>query len=417
MRRLALVPFIALLIALHSCGHDDPPRPALVARAVLPADTIEPGTNVGRELSPVINGRKMPMRGFPIQGFSSVIPLRADELLVLQDNGFGSRANSPAFPLHWFRFQVKWAESADQTGSVELKEIIRLTDPDGHLDDGPPDSLLTGSHLDPESFVRLADGTFWLGEEFGPFLVHLDSVGTVLEPAVELPLPADLLPYGRSLTTFMSPDHPDLRHHADGPQLANLPRSGGIEGLAPSADGEHLYVAVEKGLVEDPDRRRRIILKFDTSDGSFADHFHSYQVDAAGVSIAALELAGSRGAGRDRLLVTERDGGEGENALIKRIYSVDPGELDERGYLRKTLVCDLLKMSDPEGLTRDEEGAVGLGSDFRFPYVTPECLAVIDPETLLIINDNNYPMSTGRRPGFPDDSEFIRVRLPASLKP
>lgn len=403
---------LATALGLSACGDGEEPRPELVARAVMPADTIEPGSPVGRELAPVINGRRMPMEGFPVQGFSSVVPLGEQDLLVLQDNGFGSRANSPAFPLHWFRFHIDWAEQKDQAGDVDLVAVVRLRDPQGHLTDTRPDGLLTGADLDPESFVRLADGTFWLGDEFGPFLVHLDSTGTVLGPAVALPLPADLAPYGRKLGIFMSPDHPDLRHHADGPQLANLPRSGGIEGLARSVDGRRLFVAVEKGLVEDPDRRRRIILEFDPAAGRFTDRYHSYEVDAAGVSVAALEVAGP-----GRLLLTERDGSEGADAIIKRIYRVDLDRTDERGYLVKTLVCDLLQLSDPLGLTREEEGAVGLGPDYSFPYITPECLALLDERTLLVINDNNYPMSTGRRPGLPDDSEFIRLRLPESVTP
>ncbi|PID79144.1 hypothetical protein CSB20_11490 [bacterium DOLZORAL124_64_63] len=408
---LALVSALALPLTLAGCGGEEP-RPELVARAVLPADTIEPGPPVGRELAPVINGRRMPMDGFPVQGFSAVLPGANGELLVLQDNGFGSRANSPAFPLHWFRLGVDWGAEKGQPGKVELREVVRLTDPSHLIPGTPPDGLLTGAHLDPESFVRAPDGTIWVGEEFGPFLVHFSADGQVLETPIPLPLPADMAPYGRNLTTLMSPDHPELRHQADGPQLANLPRSGGVEGLALAGDGKTLYVAIEKGLVEDPDRRRRILLEFDLDSGTFADRFHRYEVDAADVSIAALESAGP-----GRLLLTERDRKEGEAAIIKRVYRVDLGTRDERGCLQKHLVCDLLNMADPRGLTRAESGAVGLGADFQFPFVTPECLMLLDPRTLLLINDNNYPMSTGRRPGLPDDSEFIQVRLAESVAP
>jgi len=412
MRSILFLVLLATLASfLGGCGGEEP-RPELLARAVLPADTIEPGPQVGRELAPVINGRRMPMDGVPVQGFSSVLPGPDGELLVLQDNGFGSRANSPAFPLHWFRLRVDWAQEKEQRGKVELLAMVRLRDPGNLVPGSPADGLLTGAHLDPESFVRAPDGTIWLGEEFGPFLVHLNAGGEVLEAPIPLPLPADMAPYGRNLPILMSPDHPELRHQADGPQLANLPRSGGIEGLALSADGKLLYVALEKSLVEDPDRRRRIILEFDLDSGAFTDRFHRYEVDAADVSIAALESAGP-----GRLLLTERDSGEGEGAVIKRIYRVDLGTRDERGCLQKHLVCDLLNMADPRGLTRAEPGAVGLGRDFQFPFVTPECLMLLNERTLLLINDNNYPMSTGRRPGLPDDSEFIRVRLTESVTP
>ena len=39
-----------------------------------------------------------------------------------------------------------------------------------------------------------------------------------------------------------------------------------------------------------------------------------------------------------------------------------------------------------------------------------------DDATLLVANDNNFPMSSGRRPPrTPDDNEFIRIRLHTPL--
>lgn len=101
-----------------------------------------------------------------------------------------------------------------------------------------------------------------------------------------------------------------------------------------------------------------------------------------------------------------------QKAEIKRVYRVELGRVDASGYLLKHLVCDLLNIDDSQGLTRSEKGTVGLGRYYRFPYVTPECLTVLDAHTLLVANDNNYPFSAGRRPSrAPDDSEFIRLRL------
>jgi len=75
-----------------------------------------------------------------------------------------------------------------------------------------------------------------------------------------------------------------------------------------------------------------------------------------------------------------------------------------------------MDIADARNLTRAEDGAIGLGRDYSFPYVTPECLVVIDERTLLVANDNNYPMSVGRRPpDTPDDSEFILLHLSRSL--
>jgi hypothetical protein len=40
---------------------------------------------------------------------------------------------------------------------------------------------------------------------------------------------------------------------------------------------------------------------------------------------------------------------------------------------------------------------------------------VLNRRTLVVANDNNYPFSSGRRPGEPDDNELIQVRLPRRL--
>jgi hypothetical protein len=408
-----LIPVAAILLVLFSgCGqyHDTKaPTTLLTGRALLPADTIVPGPPVGKILDPSINGRKLPLPGVPVQGFSSIIPGTGDQHLLLQDNGFGTLANSPDVPLQWFHLQLKLGDQTDHQGSVTLLGSTFITDPNHFLLESPPDGRLTGAHLDPESFVRLDDGTIWIGEEFGPALIHVDSLGQVIGPAVDIPVVPELQIFGRGSKILMTPDHPDLRHQAEADQLANLPRSGGIEGLARTPDGRFLYASVEKAMVEDPTRTRRVILQFDPARGEFTGEYRLYQVDAADISIASLEAVDNT-----TLLLIERDGHQGAEALVKRIYKVDW----ESTPMTKTLVCDLMKIHDEAGLTTAEDGAIGLGPDYSFPYVTPECLMVLDNQTLLVVNDNNYPMSSGRRPpSTPDDNEFIRLFLEHPLLP
>ncbi len=409
-RRSALL--VALLLILGTgCGkkEDTPPKTRLTGRVILPADTIIPGPMVGRVLGPEINGRTLPFNGVPVQGFSSIIALEGGQHLVLQDNGFGTLANSPDVPLQWFHFRLNMTGDAEAPGSVELENVTFITDPQLHLVESPPGGRLTGAHLDPESFVGLDDGTFWIGDEFGPALIHVNAQGQVMSPAVDIPVVPELQSYGRGLQILMTPDHPSLRHQAEADHMANLPRSGGIEGLALTPDGNFIYASVEKAMVEDPTRTRRVILQFDPATGAFTGQYKLYQVDGPDVSIASLEAVNNT-----VMLVLERDGGEGEKALIKRIYRVD---LDD-DVLTKTLACDLMDIHDDSGFTSLEDGAIGLGPSYSFPYVTPECLLVLDDHTLLVVNDNNYPMSSGRRPPHtPDDNEFIRLHLEQSLRP
>ncbi|MBC8098142.1 MAG: hypothetical protein H7Y11_01750, partial [Armatimonadetes bacterium] len=68
------------------------------------------------------------------------------------------------------------------------------------------------------------------------------------------------------------------------------------------------------------------------------------------------------------------------------------------------------------GLTTAEAGVVGFGPIFKFPFVTIESVLPLDADTLLVVNDNNFPFSSGRRPGVAaDNTEFILLGLPEGL--
>ena len=424
---------MAATVTLRGCSPAETPTRGveLSGRAVLAADTFADGPPVGRFLAAEINGRKTPFASVPVQGFSSLVRAgreSRDGYIGLSDNGFGSQGNSGDVPLRWYRLGIDMA-----AGTVTVH---------GHVDLSDSLRSLNGADFDPESLVRLDDGTFWIGEEFGPFLLHLDGDGRLLAAPVSVPVPDALRSHARGQDHLRSPDHPELAGLADDTaklRAANLPRSGGVEGLARNRDGTLLYVAVEKALLDDPERDRRMILVFDTQRGVFTGRHWYYRMDRADLSIASLEAFDD-----DLLLVIERDEEEGHEAEIKRICRVRLGHpdhrdrpdrpdhpdhpdhpddtddldvLDDQGYLRKVLVCDLLHIADPRGISSAEPGALGLGDPFSFPFVTPECMLILDARTLLVANDNNYPMSTGRRPpDTPDDSEFIQLSLPTPLQ-
>jgi glycerophosphoryl diester phosphodiesterase len=123
------------------------------------------------------------------------------------DNGYGARQNSGDFQLVFHRVDPRWGEAG---GPIVLESVV-LRDPDRRIPwtivcdrqrgtplpdfsfnvlpprtpacgDAQAARILTGFDLDPESFVRAPDGTFWISDEFGPFLVHVAADGRVLEP-------------------------------------------------------------------------------------------------------------------------------------------------------------------------------------------------------------------------------------------
>jgi len=408
------IPGFLFLTCLLLAGCQDPPsRATLTSHLILPADTFIPGPAVGIALPSEINGRTLPLESPPVQGFSSLVKLPNDHWLALQDNGFGTLANSPDFPLQIFELDLDFPNN-----DVTVISTTPITDPNNLLGfphaHQHPHGALFGNDLDPESCARLDDGTLWIGDEFGPFLIPVDAGGQVMGPAVPIPVIFQLADHARGTTVLRTPDHPDLRHlptEDERRAAANLPRSGGIEGLARTPDGSRLYASVEKSMLDDPIKDRRVILEFNPAQANFTGRSWLYRTDDPGISIASLEAHTST-----ILLVLERDGTEGREAAIKRIYRVDLEDADPEGYLHKALVCDLMDIADPAGITSAAPVIVGFGPTFSFPFVTPECLVILDDHTLMVANDNNYPFSTGRRPpSTPDDNEFARLQLPRSL--
>ncbi|MNS20127.1 cytoplasmic glycerophosphodiester phosphodiesterase [compost metagenome] len=80
------------------------------------------------------------------------------------------------------------------TGAIEAVGAVALSDPDRHLDfpithQYTAERPLTQADLDLRSIQHAPDGTLWFGDATGPFLIHTDAAGKVLEPALALPDP------------------------------------------------------------------------------------------------------------------------------------------------------------------------------------------------------------------------------------
>ncbi|WP_218080394.1 esterase-like activity of phytase family protein [Anthocerotibacter panamensis] len=416
----------------------------LVGRAVLPADTFSPGPTAGQLITGDTNGRPVPfVNQQSVQGFSAVLPgPQNNEFQVLTDNGFGSKANSPDSLLRLWGVRANFTKFGNRrSGTVNPVDLqtgrrldgftapsfIQLSDPNRQVNFPivaeqtfypgttiPVDPsiqagrLLTGADFDLESFRQVADGTFWFGEEFGPFLLHVAATGEVLEPPIPLP---NFLGLG-SLPLVQSPDNPFL-----GTNTANLPRSRGFEGMALNASGTKLFTLLEGPLLPDPNRNRLLIHEFDLATKTFTGRVFSYRMEnttESGQSIGDMTAIND-----EEFLIIERDSRQGDPnnpaftnpAQFKRVYKININKLDADGFVEKVLLVDLLNISDPRGI-----GGNGTTNGvFTFPFVTIESVLPLNPRTLLIINDNNYPFSVGRTPGTPDDNEFIQVRLDQPL--
>ncbi len=186
MRSLTLVGLLFVLGCARQLPPPAPPDgPRLLARAVLPWDTFADGPPSGAHLPGHPSGAPWPTQ--PVQGFSALVALEDGGFLALADNGYGNKENSSDFLLRVYAVSADW-----DAGRLGATVAFTLSDPRHRLPfpivhDFTAARLLTGADLDPESLVRAPDGTFWVGDEFGPFLLHVDAQGALLEPPYELP--------------------------------------------------------------------------------------------------------------------------------------------------------------------------------------------------------------------------------------
>ncbi len=134
----------------------------------------------------------------------------------LPDNGYGAQNNSADFVLGFYVVSPNFKVAGDGTtarGPVTVRTFTPFSDPNGLADstfivDGPvcnrseyystgtPFAVdpairagrwLTGADFDVESIAMMDDGTFWVGEEFGPYLLHFDARGRLMSRPVRHP--------------------------------------------------------------------------------------------------------------------------------------------------------------------------------------------------------------------------------------
>jgi hypothetical protein len=408
------MPWIAVLVGAAACTTDGAPSnpaglaarttrsaaasaPTLLARAILPATAYQPGPPSGAFIT-ADNGVTPPFPGQPIPGFSAVLDAGGGTFWGMPDNGYGAKNNSADFLLRLYRIRPDFRTAQGGSGTVAVLDFLQLRDPDGRIPFAlaRADRLLTGADFDLESVRRTKDGTFWFGEEFGPFLLHTDATGKVLEAPIPLP-------------GVQSPQNPFLVN-AD---AWTIRASRGFEPMALSVDGKTLYPMLEGALRTDADPRRRIINEFDVRTRTYTGRTWQYHTDAAFPDAVIGDMTALD---EHRFVLIERDDFQGIEARQKKIYLIDLRRTDASGFLEKQLVVDLLQIADPDGISLPARpGEFGVGALFSFPLQSVESLEVLDGERILVANDNNFPFSDGRWIGRdrPDDTELIILRVPA----
>ncbi len=389
-------------------GH--PPTLASLQNPVFPG-TIPPGdtTRVGSSFSGLYRSPSDPPDAFWAtidRGPNDVRSVKGEWRTTFPTPGF-----APAI----FRVRVDRAG-----GEIRIDRTVYLRTKDGgplsglpnraEIDEtpwnGPAQTRLPfdPNGLDSEALVRAPDGSFWLGEEYGPSLVHVAEDGRVL---------ARYVPEGSGIAASGYPVFETLPKAFQFRQ-----KNRGFEALAISRDGSRLFALVQSPLVHPvaaASGRSRIIRLgvVDTASGRVvgayvlvAEPAEQYQE----AKQSEVKIGDAAWANDHMLLIVERtdrrarvyllDLSKATNLLDdpmaegRELEIGTPEAIAERGigFVRKTLVADL------NALVPDLPQKI-------------EGLAILDASTIVVGNDNEF----GARAGKPEDSQLFYVRLARPL--
>ena len=302
----------------------------------------------------------------------------------------------PSYQAQWVRFEVNPASNA-----ITLTERISLTTAAGepisglpnlageggmaYADEPPVDLFGNALELDPfgadlEGIVRADDGSYWLVDEYRPAIYHFAADGVLIDRFV--PEGSNANEAGVNVGTEAFPAI-----------YAQRRSNRGFEAAA-YADG--ILYAFIQSPIDDPDGGRDTnsrngrsirILAFDTASGTTVGEY-IYMIEGGAVDKIGDAVALSA----TEMLVVERDAALGPDAK-KYIFKID--------LANATNIHDLTL---PQGLQL--QSAAGLAMAGILPvhkelFVDPialgflagdkiEGLALIDENTLAIVNDNDF---------------------------
>lgn len=333
-----------------------------------------------------------------IGGFSAAEKAADGSYIYLIDTGFGPKSASYSSLLGLYSLKIDFNDLQGNDKNTNVSKLIRFNDIDNKLNfpkqadfefygnnpkNNPVDSiikkgkLLTGGDIDPESFRVDYKGNIWVGEEFGPFLIKFDQTGKVLRQQISIP-------------NITSPENLLLKAG----DIPTIKTTAGLEGMAINPQGNKLYPMLEKPVMGDAEKTLRIYT-FDVDTEQFEEGYFLYQLDGNATEIREIVAINNM----EFLTIEQNESWGDASTQVKKVYWLSIAGVEKNGYVKKRQLVDLMDISDPVDLDRDGK------TTFAFPKLTIESIVIVDKDTLLITNDNNF----GER------TEFIKVRLNESL--
>jgi len=270
-----------------------------------------------------------------------------------------------------------------------LPPFVAKGDPKPALADGKVSDRLTNPNgLDPEGVVVTADG-FWVVEEYGPSIAHVDKRGHVT--ARYVPKGTENLYKGAGYDIIDTlPAY-----------LAKRAANRGFEDVALLQDGSTIVAALQSPLDGKEKSLTTKLVEFDTKAGR-VEQVYDYTFDDA-----------------DTFMDDEHDKAKPKDLKISALAVTDDGDLvveertdHEARFYRVTLGDDPVLAGDDKHPFANLAGVDGIPGKI-------EGAALVGPRTLVVSTDNDFGFDTEKAYGKGKDvkltgakSEFVTVKLP-----
>ncbi|RUT31769.1 esterase-like activity of phytase family protein [Paenibacillus zeisoli] len=236
------------------------------------------------------------------------------------------------------------------------------------------------------------DDTFWISDEYGPYLVQVKRDGTLLQR---------LAPKGIS-SELNTPELP-LKDVLPAAYLTRR-QNRGAEAVGITPDGKWLFMAMQSPL-RNPDKnvdnsRALRILKLDLATLQPVAEYAYMAEDAKqfkDLKQSDIVISDLNVINENTLLIDERDKNAGDKAQLKRIYQIDLskatnilGKYDDAAKAGKTLEQLSTEEFDKAGIVPPSKRTILDVVELKYPNEKVEGISLVNGHTLVIVNDNDF---------------------------
>ncbi|KAH9891426.1 esterase-like activity of phytase-domain-containing protein [Xylariomycetidae sp. FL2044] len=224
--------------------------------------------------------------------------------------------------------------------------------------------------VDAEGLFVNEDGTFWISDEYGPYIYLFSAEGKML---AAIRPPAAIVPMRNGTTSFSADSPPDYSDEDDdvtpGDPDTGRDNNHGFEGLTVSHDGRDLFVllqaaAVQEGGLEKQTQRYTRLLRYDVSEklspvysGEWVVPLPAYVDPTAKASknpkIAAQSEILALGDGQFFVLARDSGAGHGQDESLSAYRQIDvfdiAGATDIKSTAGAAYDCASCSVASPAG--------------------------------------------------------------------